>query len=305
MLSTVLLVIAAVPAAGDSPSSLQALRAQRVALVSRIAALTDTVAKAEAAALAARERRFVATAALDEARRNVARYLVDAYVEGIDADGQVRQRLAIYTDIAANEDEVLLDRVAKARAAADGDAKATEKAVAEAQDTMAKLQALRTQLEQTIAEREPADAENDAARRARTPPLAASPTPAYSRTTFSQRELFARYPFGPVGGTPGGLVATGGGVSGPASWYGPGFDGKPTASGAIYDQEGWTVASKELPLGTILLIHYNGRSVLALVNDRGPYVRGRVLDLSHGVARALGTDAAGVADVTAEVLAPA
>src|SRR5437660_1000686 len=110
-------------------------------------------------------------------------------------------------------------------------------------DPQPSLQALRAQLEQTIAEREQGDAENDAARRANTPPLPASPSPGYTRTTFSQRELFARYPFGPVSGVPDGLVAAGQSVAGPASWYGPGFDGHPTASGAIFDQEGFTVAS--------------------------------------------------------------
>jgi rare lipoprotein A len=113
-----------------------------------------------------------------------------------------------------------------------------------------------------------------------------------------------RYRFGP-GGIPTGLVASGQVLQGKASWYGPGFDGRPTASGAIFDQEGWTVAHKTLPLGTILLVSYNGRSVVVLVNDRGPYAGGRILDLSHGVATALGTVHAGVAYVRAEILVPA
>jgi rare lipoprotein A len=99
-------------------------------------------------------------------------------------------------------------------------------------------------------------------------------------------------------------VRSGQSFAGRASWYGPGFDGHTTASGAVFDQEGWTVAHKTLPLGTILLVSYNGRSVVVLVNDRGPYVAGRVLDLSHGVASALGTLSSGVASVTAEVLVP-
>ena len=71
-----------------------------------------------------------------------------------------------------------------------------------------------------------------------------------------------------------------------ASWYGPGFNGRPTASGAIYDQEAWTVASKELPLGTWLVVRRGEQRVLLLVNDRGPYVEGRVLDLSAAAALA-------------------
>ena len=112
----------------------------------------------------------------------------------------------------------------------------------------------------------------------------------------------AAHPFGPVAGLPPGAVATGQVVEGLASWYGPGFDGRPTASGALYDQEGWTVASKELPLGTVLLVTRGARSVLVLVNDRGPFVTGRVLDLSHAVASALGTVGPGVAPVRAEVV---
>ena len=87
-----------------------------------------------------------------------------------------------------------------------------------------------------------------------------------------------------------------------ASWYGPGFDGRATATGALFDQESWTVASKELPLGTVLLVTRGDRAVLALVNDRGPFVTGRVLDLSRAVAAELGTIHAGVAHVRAEVV---
>ncbi|MBV8302684.1 MAG: septal ring lytic transglycosylase RlpA family protein [Acidimicrobiia bacterium] len=120
--------------------------------------------------------------------------------------------------------------------------------------------------------------------------------------TLNQRTLMARWPFGAVTGVPAGLTATGPVMAGPASWYGPGFDGRPTASGAIYDQEGWTCASKDLPLGTLLLVSENGRQVLLLVNDRGPYVDGWILDLSHAAATAL--DHPGVGVVSAQVLTP-
>jgi rare lipoprotein A (peptidoglycan hydrolase) len=100
---------------------------------------------------------------------------------------------------------------------------------------------------------------------------------------------------------PRGYRPTGVEVRGLASWYGPGFVGSPTASGAPYDPERLTCASKELPLGTVLRVTYAGRSVSCLVNDRGPYVGDRVLDLSRAASRALGYD--GVVDVVAEVLA--
>jgi len=79
-----------------------------------------------------------------------------------------------------------------------------------------------------------------------------------------------------------------------ASWYGPGFEGLPTASGEPYDPYGYTAAHKRLPLGTELTVSYGGRSVQVTVNDRGPYVGRRELDLSQGAAEYLGLTYAGV-----------
>ncbi len=79
-----------------------------------------------------------------------------------------------------------------------------------------------------------------------------------------------------------------------ASWYGPGFKGLPTASGEVYDPSGYTAAHKKLPLGTELMVSYGGRSVHVTVNDRGPYIRGRELDLSRGAAQTLGLTRKGV-----------
>jgi rare lipoprotein A len=79
-----------------------------------------------------------------------------------------------------------------------------------------------------------------------------------------------------------------------ASWYGPGFEGQPTASGESYDPYGYTAAHKTLPLGTDLMVSYGGRSVQVTVNDRGPYVGERELDLSQGAAEYLGLTHAGV-----------
>ncbi len=79
-----------------------------------------------------------------------------------------------------------------------------------------------------------------------------------------------------------------------ASWYGPGFEGLPTASGEPYDPYGYTAAHKTMPLGTDLTVSYGGRSVEVTVNDRGPYVGVRELDLSQGAAEYLGLTQAGV-----------
>jgi rare lipoprotein A len=82
--------------------------------------------------------------------------------------------------------------------------------------------------------------------------------------------------------------------TGLASWYGPGFEGLPTASGEPYNPYGFTAAHKTLPLGTELNVSYGGRSVQVTVNDRGPYVGRREIDLSQGAAEYLGLTHAGV-----------
>ncbi|MGH7917800.1 MAG: septal ring lytic transglycosylase RlpA family protein, partial [Candidatus Binataceae bacterium] len=91
---------------------------------------------------------------------------------------------------------------------------------------------------------------------------------------------------------------------GTASWYGPGFNGHRTASGEIYNQEDLTAASKIFPLGTRLMVTNlaNGDSVEVRVNDHGPYVKDRSLDLSHKAARILGMVGPGTARVRMEVL---
>jgi rare lipoprotein A (peptidoglycan hydrolase) len=101
-------------------------------------------------------------------------------------------------------------------------------------------------------------------------------------------------------GIPAGYARSGRTFSGTASWYGPGFVGNPTASGAPYDPERLTCANKELPLGTVVRVSANGRTVSCLVNDRGPYVGDRILDMSRAGSRALGYD--GLASVVIEVL---
>ena len=102
---------------------------------------------------------------------------------------------------------------------------------------------------------------------------------------------------------PAGYAPTGQVLTGTASWYGPGFVGSPTASGAPYDPERLTCANKELPLGTVIRVSANGLATSCLVNDRGPYVGDRILDMSRAGSRALGYD--GLAQVTIEVLRPA
>lgn len=87
--------------------------------------------------------------------------------------------------------------------------------------------------------------------------------------------------------------------SGQASWYGPGFRGKPTASGEKFRPGKRTAAHKTLPFGTILKVENqtNGRQVKVVVNDRGPYAGDRVLDLSKGAAKRIGLIDQGVGRV--------
>ena len=101
-------------------------------------------------------------------------------------------------------------------------------------------------------------------------------------------------------GYPQGFTPTGQVIVGSASWYGPGFVGSPTATGWPYDPERLTCAHKTLPLRTVLRVTSGSRTVSCLVNDRGPYVGDRVLDMSRAGSRALGYE--GVAQVRIEVL---
>ena len=93
-------------------------------------------------------------------------------------------------------------------------------------------------------------------------------------------------------------------IIGKASWYGPGFHGRATANGEIFDENALTAAHRELPFGTKVLITNlnNGKSVLVTINDRGPYIKGRHIDLSRAAAREVGMIDAGVTDVTMEIV---
>jgi rare lipoprotein A len=94
-------------------------------------------------------------------------------------------------------------------------------------------------------------------------------------------------------------------IEGIASWYGPGFHGHRTSSGAVYDQEDLTAASLLFPLGTHLLVTNpaNDHAVEVTINDHGPYVKGRQIDLSRKAARVLGVIGPGTARVRMDVLA--
>ena len=98
------------------------------------------------------------------------------------------------------------------------------------------------------------------------------------------------------------IAPTGGrSFAGKASYYGN-ESGSRTASGQRFNQNALTAAHRSLPFGTKLRVTHRGQSVVVTINDRGPFIRGRVLDLSKGAARAIGLTGAGVGHVTAEVV---
>jgi rare lipoprotein A len=91
---------------------------------------------------------------------------------------------------------------------------------------------------------------------------------------------------------------------GVASWYGPGFHGKKTTSGEVYDQLDMTAAHQSLPLGTRVVVTnlHNGRTVEVRINDRGPFARSRIVDLSYAAASTLDMIGPGTAPVRLQVV---
>lgn len=91
---------------------------------------------------------------------------------------------------------------------------------------------------------------------------------------------------------------------GDASWYGPDFHGRITANGERYNMLGLTAAHRTLPFNTLLQVTNlaNARSIVVRVNDRGPFLKGRILDLSYAAARALGANRSGVIRVKIRIV---
>ncbi|PKL50997.1 MAG: septal ring lytic transglycosylase RlpA family lipoprotein [Candidatus Riflebacteria bacterium HGW-Riflebacteria-2] len=92
--------------------------------------------------------------------------------------------------------------------------------------------------------------------------------------------------------------------TGIASWYGAEYQGKPTASGEPFDRKAMTAAHKELPFGTWVQVYNleNGYKVRVRINDRGPFVEGRIIDLSEKAADELGMKIAGLAQVGIDIV---
>lgn len=99
-------------------------------------------------------------------------------------------------------------------------------------------------------------------------------------------------------------VALGTKFDGIASWYGPNFHAKSTSNGERYNMHAHTAASKTLPMNTILKVYNkeNGKTTIVRINDRGPFVKGRIIDLSNAAARDIGMISKGTANVRIEVI---
>jgi len=93
-------------------------------------------------------------------------------------------------------------------------------------------------------------------------------------------------------------------MKGVSSWYGPNFHGKRTSNGEVYNMHGYTAAHKTWPMDTMVRVHnlQNGKSTIVRINDRGPFVSGRIIDCSYAAGKKLGLDKMGIAKVSIEVL---
>jgi rare lipoprotein A (peptidoglycan hydrolase) len=235
---------------------------------------------------------------LEEARRELNRRLRSLYIEG---------RRATLIDVFSADDLAdLLTRYHYAFNVAELEAEAfrslkekralvkrRQERLLEARKETASLQGGEdtASIEAIIAEKKRQLAEINASLIASQPPATASRAPG----DFNPNRVFYRP-------DPGGFVRTGQIMSGYASWYGNEFHGRPTASGEVFDQYSFTCAHKTLPFGTWLMVTYRGLSVIVRVNDRGPFVEGRFLDLSRGAAEVLGFT--GVQWIDCEIVVP-
>ncbi len=295
-------------------------------LVLQIAKLTDQVQTAEERIAVDQVHQAIDSLALHQAEQILRTDAVDAFITGGQPSIPVLSNPSpvsrYYTDLAVQDQREVVSalHLAGAKASRDERTDQTDYHLLTAlsgqlDQERASLEA-RTSLDAQLAVQQQADAARAAAMQAqqqeRQQALDAAansgsvaPVGTAVAATQGQQGLMSQYPFGPLSTAQlagYGLAETGQTVSGVASWYGPGFDGRSTASGAIYDENGWTCASPDLPFGTLLLVTAGASGVLVEVNDRGPYVAGRVLDLSHAAAQALGST--GLISVVAYVVAP-
>lgn len=303
---------------GQVLAELDEVQAQIADLDSEVAAAGLEVARAEAAVLAATTRLSRTAAELYKNPQRMAGMVLDA--TSMNEILVARKYLTVQTrvesvsleevDAAKDEQQRRRDDLAGRRSLLASALEEKERAQASVEASVQEEQRLLAELQQRLAI---AQASQPGAI-GNLPPASVQDCPGSGAGSVGgnpaknaqQAAIYGKYPFGPVGGIPPGFVAVGAPTVEVHSWYGDCFHGHATASGAVYDQNLYTTAALKYPLGTFLVVTYQpaGRSIMVLVNDRGPYVKGRSLDLSAAAAYYLGTADRGVATVTAQVVRP-
>ena len=296
--------------------SLEALSSEQIRLAASVKRTGRRLALLETA-------RHEAQAAFDEASQRYARRAVEAYKDGanerlallLSAESMGEMlTLAEATAVGAEQDVRALRRWQRARSSISSAENAIEERKARLLEERARVEEVTAEIEQTLDARRDALAElvariddlETAARReaAATRAARARRAEAAPASSAASATPSGAGPEEVSDGEPpkSGFIGTGVTFEGIASWYGPGFDGRPTASGDIFHADGLTAASLDLPLGTWLRVTRGAQSVVVLVNDRGPYIEERILDLSQGAAEILGFT--GLAWVSAEIILP-
>lgn len=294
----------------------EALRADSIALEARIAVTAERI-RTQRSALEQAETR------LAEARARYEERIVEVYKRGpvdpfsllftSESIGDLFARASLLSRIAEEDNRVVADlnlAVADARyqAAALDDLRAQDIELRSVQrdrlaalDTMlAEQERLITQLTQEAQQALLATRKQDAdtRRRWKDSSIPDGTTIARAEATVLPDRVFLCSAYMPRT-----YRTTGQAFSAVCSWYGNEFDGRPTASGQIFNEDDFTCASKTLPFGTVLALTRGERRIIVVVNDRGPFIAGRDLDLSKAAAAALGFS--GVASVETEIIVPA
>ncbi len=331
---TAALALAAVPVAGAA--GLEAMRDEAQAVADEVTGLEHSLADLEAERIrldASVERtgrrlavlestRHDAQVAFDAASERYARRTVEAYKDGANerlalllSAKSVSEMLTLAeaTAAGADQDARALRRWQRARSSISSAEDAAEERKAQLLEAQSRVEEVTAEIGATLAGRRAALVEltdriddlealarrEAAQREAEVRRAEAAQTPEESAATPSGPGLQEVVPRGL---DESGFIGTGVTFEGVASWYGPGFEGQTTASGDIFHADGLTAASLDLPLGTWLRVTRGDRSVTVLVNDRGPYIEDRILDLSQGAAEVLGFT--GLAWISAEIVLP-
>jgi len=303
---------------------LDSLTARLTALLGEANSLDQALTSASVNVAVTRLRVQAATRKAEESKRAISARAREAYKRG--SLGQIQFLFGVRTfaqflsfaktlGVTFEQDAATYKRLTEAASAIEAGRTGVEENKQELTAATKRLEAVRDEIQKALGEQQEflAGAQSElaaleAARRkaelAARSVVRSGVSPAVeARRTARQRVLDERLAALLAWITPARLRSTGVVTTGMSSWYGPGFDGRRSSSGATYHQEQMTAASLVLPFGTLLKVDFAGKSVVVVITDRGPYIPGRVLDLSAGAAQALGLS--GVKQVRMEIMTPA